>query len=70
MQKNARYFANDFDIDDVLKIVFWIHACMHVKSLQSSPTLCSPPDSSVHGDSPGKNTGMGWQFILHGIVLI
>ena len=28
MQKNARYFANDFDIDDVLKIVFWIRACM------------------------------------------
>ena len=20
---------------------------------------CSPPGSSVHGDSPGKNTGMG-----------
>ena len=37
---------------------------MCAKSLQSCPTLydpmnCSPPDSSVHGDSPGKNTGMG-----------
>ena len=33
------------------------------KSLQSCPTLCdtmdfSPPGSSVHGDSPGKNTGV------------
>ena len=23
------------------------------------PKDCSPPDSSVHGDSPGKNTGLG-----------
>ena len=34
------------------------------KSLQSCPTLCdpmdcSPPGSAVHGDSPGKNTGLG-----------
>ena len=37
---------------------------------QSCPTLCdpmdcSPPGSSVHGDSPGKNTGVGSQPILH-----
>ena len=35
--------------------------CMHTKSLQLCPTLCdpmdySPPGSSVHGNSPGKNT--------------
>ena len=34
------------------------------KLLQSSLTLCNPMDysplgSSVHGDSPGKNTGVG-----------
>ena len=23
------------------------------------PMDCSPPDSFVHGDSPGKNTGVG-----------
>ena len=39
---------------------------------QSYPTLCnltdcSPPGSSVHGDSPGKNTGMGCQALLQGI---
>ena len=28
---------------------------------------CSPPDSSVHGDSPGKNTGVGCHALLHGI---
>ena len=36
--------------------------CMPAKSLQSCLTLCnpmncSPPGSSVHGDSPSKNTG-------------
>ena len=28
---------------------------------------CSPPGSSVHGDSPGKNTGMGCHALLQGI---
>ena len=36
---------------------------------QASPALCdpvdcSPPGSSVHGDSPGKNTGVGCHFLL------
>ena len=31
------------------------------------PTDCSPPGSSVHGDSPGKNTGMGCHDLLQGI---
>ena len=36
---------------------------------QSCPTLCnpmdcSPPGSSVHGDSPGKNTEMRSYFLL------
>ena len=45
---------------------------MCAKSLQLCPTLCdsmdySPPGSSVHGDSPGKNTGMDCYALLHGI---
>ena len=28
---------------------------------------CSLPDSSVHGDSPGKNTGVGCYALLQGI---
>ena len=46
---------------------------MYVCSVaQSCPTLCdpkdcSPPDSSVHGDSPGKNTGVGCHALLQGI---
>ena len=32
-----------------------------------SPMNCSPSGSSVHGDSPGKNTGVGCHFLLQGI---
>ena len=37
---------------------------MRAKSFQSCLSVCSPmdsslPGSSVHGDSPGKNTGVG-----------
>ena len=40
---------------------------------QSCPTLCnprdySPPGSSVHGDSPGMNTGVGCCSLLQGII--
>ena len=39
---------------------------------QSCPTLwdpmdCSPLGSSVHGDSPGKNTRVGFHALLQGI---
>ena len=31
------------------------------------PMDCSPPGSSVHGDSPGKNAGVGCHALLQGI---
>ena len=31
------------------------------------PMDCNPPDSSVHGDSPDKNTGVGCHGLLQGI---
>ena len=39
---------------------------------QFCPTLCSlmdcsPPGSPVHGDSPGKNSGVGCHALLQGI---
>ena len=45
---------------------------MCARSLQLCPTLCdsmdcSPPGSSVHGDFPGKNTGVGCHALLQGI---
>ena len=50
-----------------------IHTCdMLCVVAQSCPTLCdpmdcSPPGSSVHGDSPGKNTGVGCHALLQRI---
>ena len=46
--------------------------CLHAKSLQCCPAVCnpmdcSPPGSSVHTDSPGKNTGVGCYALLQGI---
>ena len=32
-----------------------------------NPMDCSLPDSSLHGDSPGKNTGVGCHALLQGI---
>ena len=32
------------------------------------PMDCSPPGSSVHADSPGKNAGVGCHALLQGIV--
>ena len=45
---------------------------MHAKSLQLSLTLCdhmdcSPPGSSVHGDSLGKNSAVGRHALLQRI---
>ena len=45
------------------------HAAAAAKSLQLCPTLCDPIDGSPPGsphpwDSPGKNTGVGFHFLL------
>ena len=45
---------------------------MPAKLLQLCPTLCdpmnfSPLGSSLHGDSPGKDTGLGCCALLQGI---
>ena len=46
-----------------------VEAAAAAKSLQSCPTLCDPIDGSPPGsprpwDSPGKNTGVAWHFLL------
>ena len=50
----------------------YMSLCVHAKLLQSCPILCnpmdySPPGSSVHQNSPGKNTGVGFHALLQGI---
>ena len=37
------------------------------KSCLTLVTPCGPPGSSVRGDSPGRNTGVGCHFLLQGI---
>ena len=43
--------------------------CLVTKSCPTlgDPMDCSLPGSSVHGDSPGKNTGVGCHVLLQGI---
>ena len=53
---------------------FYLPYCVCVKLLQVYPTLCdppnhSPPGSSVHGDSLGKNTPVGCQWPSPGDLL-
>ena len=48
--------------------------CVQAKLLQlclslCDPMDCSPPGSSVHEDSPGKNTGVGFRVLLQRIFL-
>ena len=48
------------------KVVFYTQSCLTLWD----PTDCSPPGSSIHGDSPGKNTGVGCHALLQEIVPI
>ena len=44
-----------------------VHACWSLQLWPCDPMDYSPPGSSVHGDSPGKNTGVGCRSLLQGI---
>jgi len=41
----------------------WLQSCLTLWD----PMDCSPPDSSVHEDSPGKYVGVGCHALLQGI---
>ena len=56
-------------LNDVLVL---LAPCVLCLVIQLCPILCdtvdcSPPGSSVHVDSPGKNTGVGYCALLQGI---
>ena len=60
---------NGVDLPTILSKITNEWLCL---AAQSCPTLCDPmdcslPGSSVHGDSPGKNTGVGSLSLLKGI---
>ena len=46
-----------------------VYMCMHAQSCPAlcNPMDCSPPGSSVHGDSLGKNARVGCHSLLQGI---
>ena len=55
----------------MLTLLVWVCAVLCLVA-QSCSTLCNPmdcrwPSSSVHEDSPGKNTGVGCHALLQGI---
>ena len=48
--------------------LFPILLCLVLSHVQLCNCMhCSLPDSSIHRDSPGKNTGVGCHFLLQGI---
>jgi len=54
----------------ILHTVTWMcRVCLvaHLCLTLCDPMDCSLPGSSVHGDSPGKNTGVGCHALLQGI---
>ena len=72
-------FFLDFSVPPLIHLNILIPYCwffsselaIHSKSLQSCLTLCdpidhSPPGSSIHGDSPGKNPGVVCHALLQG----
>ena len=79
-QKNFRdgfwrsHHVNLNDSSDIILVhsLIWHSYSVLCLLAHSCPTLCnlmdySPPGSSVHGDSPGKNTGVGCHAFLQGI---
>ena len=60
------------DIMSLFLFSILFHYSLLCLVIQSCLTLCDPmdwgpPGSSVHGDSPGKNTGVGWHALLQGV---
>ena len=62
--QSARLKSYSFCINRLDKYV-----CLVVQSCLTlcDPMDCSPPGSSVNGDSPGENTGVGCHVLLQGI---
>ena len=46
-----------------------IKPCYVLSRVLLCDPMVTPPGSSIHGDSPGKNTGVGCHFLLQGTFL-
>ena len=55
----------------MVSVLCWCAMCLVTQLCLTlcDPMDCTPPDSSVHGDSSGKNTGVGCHALLQGIFL-
>ena len=62
-----QYLCQTCDLQNCNIINWWWWFSHYVMSDSCDPRDCSLPASSVHGDSLGKNTGVGCQFLLQGI---
>ena len=52
-------------LENDLKAYFLVLCLVaHLRLTLCDPMDCSPPGSSVHGDPPGKNTGVGCHVLL------
>ena len=70
--ENSKNIHNSSKIWFLLLMCFIFHYAVPCLVAQSCLTLCYPmdcslPSSSVHGDSPGKNTGVGGLSLLQRI---
>ena len=45
----------------------WVWSLSRIRVSLCNPMDCNPPGSSVHGDSPGQNTGVGYHTLVQGI---
>ena len=66
------YWSIETNVSDVNFSLFSPYfVCMYVCSVMSDSFATSgtvaPPGSLIHGDSPGKNTGVGCHALLQGI---
>ena len=63
----GRTFKLLFQLYSSQSYAFSSAVCLVVSGLRTPWTICSPPGSSVHGDSPGKKSGVGGHALLQGI---
>ena len=70
----SHYFPFDGRLFFLFQVFFFFGCCEFIMLFsQSCPTLCYPMESSPAGssplNSPGKNTGVGCDFLLQGLFL-
>ena len=46
-----------------------VFSVSHLCPTLCNPVDCSPPGSSIHGDSPGKNTGVDCHSLLQALLV-